>query len=73
MEILRGSKKEITIRLWSERAVKGIKRLADSIECFVKFSELDDIDRAIEDAEALAKTLRDTREALKAMEKMGVE
>ena len=73
MEILRGSKKEITIRLWSERIVKGIKRLADSVECFVKFSEIDDIDRAIEDAEALTKTLKYTREALEAMKKMGVE
>ena len=73
MEFIRGSKKDIVIRGWEEQITKCLKRLGDSVECFTTFAGVDDIDRAIEDAEAVIKTLKYTRDALNAMEEMGIE
>ena len=39
MEVLTGSKREITIMLWDEQIEKAKKRLADSKKCFELFGD----------------------------------
>lgn len=42
MQVLRGTKREITLFQWNEKLLKAEKRLADSKECFRRFGDNED-------------------------------
>ena len=51
MQILRGTKREITLMLWNEQLRKAEKRLSDSKKCFEIFGGSDDKQLIAEDEE----------------------
>ena len=51
MQILRGTKREITLMQWNEQLIKAEKRLSDSKKCFELFGGSDDKQRVAEDEE----------------------
>lgn len=72
MEILTGTKKEITIQQWQEQLEKYVKRLNDSMECFRRFHEDSDAEHIMEDAEKIAEIARNTKEIIYHMNLKGV-
>lgn len=72
MEILTGTKREITIQQWQEQLDKYVKRLNDSMECFRRFHEEGDAEHIMEDAEKIAEIARNTKEVIYNMNLMGV-
>lgn len=50
MQILKGSKREITLMEWDEQLKKAEKKLADSKECYQRFGD-DDSKQWIEEDE----------------------
>ena len=51
MQIVTGTRREITIRQWEEQLEKYVKRLNDSMECFRRFHGDSDAEHIMEDAE----------------------
>ena len=47
MEIMTGSRREITIFQWKEILEKYMKRANDSMECFRRFEEASDLEHLI--------------------------
>lgn len=68
MEILTGTKRHITIKLWKEQLEKHVKRLNDSMECFRRFEETDDLEHLIEDCEKLAEIAKQAKQAIEYMD-----
>lgn len=64
MEILTGTKREISIMTWMEQLEKNIKRANDSMECFRRFEEADDLEHLIEDCEKLAEIAKQAKKAI---------
>lgn len=64
MQILTGSRKEITIMLWKEQIEKHMKRANDSMECFRRFEEADDLERLIEDCEKIIENAKHAKEVI---------
>lgn len=75
MQVLKGTRREITIQEWQELIEKHIKRANDSMECFRRFHGADDLQHLIEDCEyisyyaACAKKVIETMELREAMKK----
>lgn len=72
MEILTGTRREITIQQWQEQLEKYVKRLNDSMECFRRFHEDIDAENIMEDAEKIAEIARETKEVIYNMNLMGI-
>ena len=68
MEILTGTKREISIMTWMEQLEKNIKRANDSMECFRRFEEADDLEHLIEDCEKLAEIAKQAKKAIEYMD-----
>ena len=68
MEILKGTKRQITVKLWNERLEKCLKRANNSMECFRRFEEVDDLKRLIEDCEKLAEIAKQAKKAIEYMD-----
>ena len=68
MQVLTGTKREITIMLWKEQLEKYMKRANDSMECFRRFSESDDLEHLIEDCEKLLDAARHAKGAIEFMD-----
>ena len=68
MEILTGTKRQISVKLWKEQLEKRVKRLNDSMECFRRFEEADDLEHLIEDCEKLAEIAKQTKQAIEYMD-----
>ena len=68
MQVLTGTRKEITIMQWKEQLEKYMKRANDSMECFRRFSESDDLEHLIEDCEKLIENARHAKEAIEFMD-----
>lgn len=68
MEILTGTKRRISVKLWKEQLEKHVKRLNDSMECFRRFEEVDDLGHLIEDCEKLAEIAKQAKKAIEYME-----
>lgn len=54
MQILRGSKREITLMQWNEELEKAKKRLEDSKECYRRFGDEDSKQWIAEDEQKVA-------------------
>ena len=68
MEILTGTKRQINVKLWKEQLEKHVKRLNDSMECFRRFEEADDLGHMIEDCEKLAEIAKQAKKAIEYMD-----
>lgn len=64
MQILKGSKRDITIAEWDEQIAKAKKRLADSKKCYELFGEADDMERVKEDKMKLSELIKHKAEAI---------
>lgn len=64
MQILKGTKREITIMEWQEQLEKYMKRANDSMECFRQFHESDDLTHLSEDCEKLIELCKHAKEAI---------
>ena len=72
MQIMTGTKREITIQLWEEQIEKHMKRLNESMECFRRFHETDDLTHMLEDIENLTENITHCREAIEYMDACGI-
>ena len=68
MEILTGTNRQITVELWNEQLEKYVKRANDSMECFRRFKEVDDLEHLIEDCEKLAEIAKQAKQAIEYMD-----
>lgn len=68
MEILTGTKRQINVKLWKEQLEKHVKRLNDSMECFRRFEEADDLEHLIEDCEKLAEIAKQAKQVIEYMD-----
>ena len=64
MQILKGSKREITIMEWQEQLEKYMKRANDSMECFRLCHKSDDLTHLTEDCEKLIELCNHTKEVI---------
>lgn len=68
MQILTGTRREITIMGWHEVLDKYMKRANDSMECFRRFSEASDLEHLIEDCENILENAKKAKEAIERMD-----
>ena len=68
MQVLTGTKREITIMQWKEQLEKYMKRANDSMECFRRFSESDDLEHLIEDCEKLIEAAKHAKSSIEFMD-----
>lgn len=73
MQILRGTKREITMMQWNELLEKAEKRLADSEECYRRFGEQSDLDMVNEDKAKVAEIKANIKEVIAYMGKHGIK
>lgn len=64
MQVLTGTKRQITIGLWQERIENQIQRANDSMECFRRYHEADDLQRLIEDAQRIIECATHCKQAI---------
>ena len=72
MQIITGTRREITIFQWEEQIEKHMKRLIESMECFRRFHETDDLTHMLEDIENLTKNITQCRKAIEYMDAYGI-
>jgi len=70
MQVLKGTKREITIMLWDEQIAKAKKRLADSKKCFELYG--DNEDWIAEDEKKIDELEQRKREAIAYMDEHGI-
>lgn len=73
MQVLTGTRREITVMEWQELLEKYMKRANDSMECFRRFQSEDDLEHLKEDAQELMKTCSYAISAIKYMEANGIK
>ncbi|KAF5034208.1 hypothetical protein DSECCO2_598560 [anaerobic digester metagenome] len=73
MQVLRGTKREITLMQWNEQLEKAEKRLEDSRECYRRFGD-DDSKRFIaEDEKKVAEIKKQIQEVIEYMDKHDIK
>ena len=72
MQVVTGSRREVTAKLWEEQLEKQVKRLNNSMECFRRFHEDSDAEHIAEDARKLAEIAEKASDAIYKMNLMGV-
>ena len=73
MEVLTGTRREITIRLWNEQLEKHMKRANESMECFRRFKEADDLANLIEDCEKIIENAKQAKKSIEFMNANGIK
>lgn len=73
MEILTGTRREITIMEYREVLEKYMKRANDSIECFRRFNGADDLEHLIEDCENILLNAKAAKKAIEHMDSLGMK
>ena len=73
MQIISGTKREITIREHTEQLEKSMTTLNNSMECFRRFKDKDSLERLLEDCTNLVKKAKSTKEAISFMDEKGIE
>lgn len=68
MQVLKGTKREITIMQWQEQLEKYMKRANDSMECFRVYHNSDDLIHLIEDCKKLIDICNNTKDAINFMD-----
>ena len=73
MQILRGTKREITIRLWDEELEKAKKRLEESKKCFELYGDDDSKQWIKEDEKKVAEIEKHKQEAIAFMDAHNIQ
>lgn len=73
MQILRGTKREITIMQWEEQLKRAKKRLEDSRKCYELFGGEDDKQRVVEDEQRVSEIEQKMKKAIDFMEEHGIK
>lgn len=73
MEILTGTKREITTKLWYEQIEKHIKTANDSMECFKRHGDIDSLIFLVEDCEKVIANAKHAIEAIELMDNAGIK
>ena len=68
MEILKGTKREISIMTWMEQLEKNIKRANDSMECFRRFNDTGSLEHLVEDCEKIIEYAKGAKKAIDFMD-----
>lgn len=68
MQVLTGTKREITMMEWNEVLAKAEKKLADSEECYRRFEDDDSKQWIEEDKAKVAKIKKDIAEVVQFMD-----
>ncbi len=71
MQVLTGTRREITVRQWREILEKYMKRANESMECFRRFHEADDLEHLIEDCEKILENAKHAKTAIEQLDFMG--
>lgn len=71
MQVLHGTKREITLYQWNEQLQKAEKRLADSKECFRRFG--DNEDWIAEDQRKVDEIKQQIKEVTQYMDERGIQ
>lgn len=72
MQIIKGTKREITIMLWDEQIRKAEKRLADSKRCYEVFGDADSKAMIEEDEKYLEELIQRKNQAINYMDMHGI-
>ena len=73
MQVLTGTKREITIMEWQEQLDKYMKRANDSMECFKLWHNTDDLLNLQEDCKKLIELCSHTKEVIEFMDAYGIK
>ena len=73
MQVLRGTKREITLMQWNEQLAKAEKRLEDSRECYRRFGEDSDKQHVEEDEKKVAEIKRHIEEVIAYMDSHNIK
>lgn len=73
MQVLTGTRREITVLQWREQIEKHVKRANDSMECFRRFGEASDLEHLIEDCEKILENAKKAKEIIERMDVMGIK
>ena len=73
MQVLRGTKREITLMQWNEQLAKAEKRLDDSRECYRRFCDDDSKQWIAEDEKKVAEIKRHIEEVTKYMDNHNIK
>ena len=68
MQVLKGTKREITIMEWQEQLDKYMKRANDSMECFRLYHDTDDLIHLSEDCEKLVELCNQVKDVIEFMD-----
>lgn len=68
MQVLTGTKREITLMQWNEQLEKAKKRLEDSKECYRRFGDEDSKQWIAEDEQKVAKIEQQIKEVIAFMD-----
>ena len=68
MQVLKGTKREITLMEWDEQLKKAEKKLADSKECYRRFGDEDSKQWVAEDEAKVAKIKQQIKEVTEFMD-----
>lgn len=73
MQVLKGTKREITIMEWQEQLDKYMKRANDSMECFRLYHSADELLHLSEDCKKLIELCNHAKEAIEFMDMHGIK
>lgn len=73
MQVLTGTKRQITIQQWQEQLEKYMKRANDSMECFRRYHESDDLERLIEDAQKIIENATHAKQSIEFMDMNNIQ
>lgn len=73
MQILKGTKREITIMEWQEQLEKYIKRANECMECFRLYHGVDDLTHLTEDCKKLIELCNRTKESIAFMDEHNIK
>ena len=73
MQVLRGTKREITMMEWNEVLAKAEKKLADSKKCYELYGDDDSKQWIEEDEKKVAEIKQQIKEVVEFMDKHGIK
>ena len=73
MQIIKGTKREITLKLWNERLEKAKKKLEDSKKCYELYKDEDSKQWIVEDEQKVTEIERKIKEVVAYMDEHNIK
>ena len=73
MQVLKGTKREVTLMQWNEQLAKAEKKLEDSRECYRRFGEDSDKQHVEEDEKKVSEIKQHIKEVTEYMDKHNIK